>query len=107
MTEADIEGVIAVQASLIAALDAGDVSAIEAQTATLSRLLSAMRSSGAVTGVSHGRVEHALRQSDAARTRVNYLADRNRQKLDRLAERRGARRPATYNSAGRFAVFRG
>jgi hypothetical protein len=107
MTETDIEGVIAAQAALIAALDAGDVAAIEGTTTTLSRLLSAIRSSGAPTGVRHDRVDHALRQTDAARARVNYLADRNRQRLDRLAERRGARRPSTYNSAGRFAVFGG
>ena len=107
MTETDIEGVIAGQAALIAALDAGDVAAIEAATASLSRLLSVVRASGAVIGVRHDRVDHALRQTEAARTRVNYLADRNRQRLDRLAERRGVRRPTTYNSAGRFAVFGG
>jgi hypothetical protein len=107
MTETDIEGVIAAQAALIAALDAGDVAAIEGTTTTLSRLLLAIRSSGAPAGVRHDRVDHALRQTDAARARVNYLADRNRQRLDRLAERRGARRPSTYNSTGRFAVFGG
>lgn len=106
MTETDIEGVIAAQAALIAALDAGDVAVIEATTATLSRLLSGVRSSGAVTGVRRDRVDHALRQTEAARTRVNYLADRTRQRLDRLAERQGARRPSTYNSAGRFAISR-
>ncbi len=107
MTETDIEGIIAAQAALIAALDAGDVASIEATTATLSRMLSAVQSSGAATRIRHDRVDHALRQTDAARTRVNYLADRNRQRLDRLAERRGAQRPSTYNAAGRFAVFGG
>jgi hypothetical protein len=107
MTGSDIEGVITAQATLIAAIDAGDVAAIEAATAALSRMLSAVRASGAVADVSRDRVDHALKQTEAARTRVNYLADRTRQRLDRLAEIRGNRRPATYNSAGRFAVFGG
>lgn len=104
MTDADIESVIVAQAALIAALDAGDVIGIERATAALSRVLVAAKAGGAVAGVTRPRVDHALKQSDAARTRVNYLADRTRQRIDRLAERRGVKRPATYTSSGRFAV---
>jgi hypothetical protein len=107
VTGTDVDRVIAAQAALIAALDASDVAAIEAATTTLSGLLTALRSSGAVVGAPRERVDHALRQSDAARTRINYLADRTRQRLDRLAERRGGRRPATYDSLGRLAGFKG
>ncbi len=107
MTDADIEQVIDAQAALIAALDAGDVAAIEQATASLSQLLSAMKSGGPVVTVRTKRVDHALKQTDAARTRVNFLADRTRQRLDRLAQRRGGQRPPTYNAAGRFALYRG
>ena len=107
MTGADIEGVIVAQSALIAALDAGDVGTIETATAALSQLLTAVRKNGAMVEVSRDRVEHAVRQTEAARTRVNYLADRTRQRLDRLAERRGLRRSATYNATGNLAVFRG
>jgi len=107
VTDIDVDRVIAAQASLIAALDAGDVAAIEVATTALSNMLTALRAGGAVVDASRERVDHALRQSDAARTRVNFLADRTRQRLDRLAERRGGRRPATYNSLGRLAAFKG
>ncbi len=108
MTENDIEAVIEAHTALIAALDAGDIGAIEATTAALSRLLLVARARGGVAaGTNPDRLGHALRQTEAARVRVNYLADRTRQRLDRLAERRGVRRPSTYNSAGRFAVFSG
>jgi hypothetical protein len=107
VTGTDVDRVIAAQAALIAALDSGDVAAIEAATTTLSGVLTALRSSGAVAGTSRERVDHALRQSDAARTRVNFLADRTRQRLDRLAERRGGRRPTTYDSLGRLAALKG
>jgi hypothetical protein len=103
VTDADIDNVISAQAALIAALDAGDVAAIETMTATLSQLLAAMRGSGAVANVRRERVDHALKQTEAARTRVNYLADRNRGRLDRLTIVRGGRTAVTYNTAGRLA----
>ncbi len=104
MTAADIENVIAGQAALIAALDAGDVVGIETTTASLSRLLASAKGGETGSGVIPGRVDHALKQADAARTRVNYLADRTRQRIDRLAERRGLARPATYTATGRYAL---
>lgn len=107
MTGTDVDRVITAQAALIGALDTGDVAAIEAATRTLSGVLTALRSTGAVVGASRERVDYALRQSDAARTRVNYLADHTRQRIDRLAERRGGRRSATYDSLGRLAAFKG
>jgi hypothetical protein len=105
MNATDIDGLIAAQGSLIAALDVGDVGAIEAATAAMSRVLAVMRADGAVNCVARDRVDHALKQSDAARTRVNYLADSTRQKLDRLGERRGVPRPPTYNATGRLAIL--
>lgn len=107
MKETDIERLIAAQDSLIAAIDAGDIAAVEVATAAMSGLLAMMRGHGTVGRVERARVDYALKQTEAARTRVNYLADRTRQKLDRMAERRGNQRPPTYTATGRFAIFRG
>jgi hypothetical protein len=104
VTEGDVEAIIAAQAALIAALDAGDVAAVEATTATLSRLLAAARSGGAAVAVRRDRIDHALKQATAARTRVNYLADRTRARLDRLSAAHGGRPATTYNATGRMAI---
>jgi ethanolamine utilization protein EutA (predicted chaperonin) len=107
VTQPDVEMVIAGQAALIAALDAGDVAAIEAATATLGTVLAALRARGVVGDEAGDRIDYALRQSDAARTRVNYLADRTRQRLDRLAARRGVTQSPVYTTRGRLSVFGG
>ncbi|MEP6786685.1 MAG: hypothetical protein ABI898_13250 [Sphingomonadales bacterium] len=106
MDDDQIEAVIAAQGALIAALDAGDVCAIEAATRDLAAVIDSVRRSGGVraTGNTRARVDHALKQGDAARMRVNYLADRNRQRADRLTTRRGGGRAATYTAAGRYAA---
>ena len=82
---ATIEGVIACQSRLLAALDARAVEAIENETAALARLLAALK--GAPSEPS--RIEHARKQTEAARIRVNVLSDWTRQRIDRLAELRG------------------
>lgn len=105
MGSSDVEAVIAAQAALIAALDGGNVEAIEQTTAALSGLLVKIRAEGAVHDIDRHRVDHALKQSDAARTRVNFLADRNRERIDRLAARRGIERRETYTKRGRLAIF--
>lgn len=107
MAHPHIAGVVAAQTALIDALDGGDVAAIEAATTAVSQAVLRMRACGVVSGISRDELSYALKQSEAARTRVNFLADRTRQRLDRLAERRGVRHAATYNSAGVFAVFKG
>lgn len=106
MGDDQIEAVIAAQGALIAALDAGDVGAIEAATRNLSAVIDSVRRAATVHATSNtrARVDHALKQGDAARMRVNYLADRNRQRADRLTTQRGGGRAATYTAAGRFAA---
>ena len=101
MTASDIETLIAAQASLIAALDSGEVVAIEATTAALSNIVARLGASGVVANVNRDRVDHALRQSEAARSRVNYLADRTKRRAEYINERRGKRLTATYNASGR------
>ncbi len=105
MGSSDVEAVIAAQAALIAALDGGDVAMIERATAALSETLDAVRGKGGVHDVGRHRVDHALAQSEAARMRVNFMADRTRQRLDRLAARRGVRTRDTYTKRGLLAVF--
>lgn len=82
----DIESVIACQDRLIAALDARDVDGLEAATVELDRALDRLQDHGAVYEQEGCQLDYALRQSTAARIRVNVLADWNRQKIDRIAE---------------------
>ena len=89
------------QAMLIAALDAGDVDAIEAASASLSAAAKELR--GHRGGVDRSLLELGLKQADAARIRVNYLTAWNRQKIDRLAEYRGQSSPHIYARAARNA----
>lgn len=96
----EIEAIVELQAELIAALDARDVESIERATRSLADALEKMRRRSAV--VSGGqemrdKVSYALKQSDAAKTRVNFLAVKNREKMEQLAE---LRRPATGNVYG-------
>lgn len=97
-----LEHVIACQDRLIGALDARDGPAIEVATVELADALSALDAEGAFYGVETNRIEHAQRQAEAARIRVNMLSDWTRQRIDRLAEiRSGA--PPTYSNLGNFA----
>ena len=105
MTQDVIEVVIVSQNALIVALDTGDVGAIEEATQALSNAIQHARS-GSSIDASKGsdRISYALKQTEAARIRVNYLADRNRQKIDDLARRRGVGRTLTYAASGKFVV---
>lgn len=100
MRASDIEAVITAQSVLIDALDAGEVLRIEAATAALADLIARAKADDVGKGLDRTRVDHALRQGEAARTRVNFLADRTRQKRERLAEIRGIARPAVYGANG-------
>ncbi len=101
-----IDAVIDAQAELIAALDLGDVIAIEAATATLLQQLAGLRAADLGGAQANESIGYALKQTEAARIRINYLADRTRQRLDHLATRRGAKPSNLYTMTGRMAVFR-
>ncbi len=83
--DASLDDVIACQARLLEALDARAVDTVEIETKTLARLLSSL-SDGSM---SREGLELALKQTEAARIRVNIMADWTRQRIDRLAELRG------------------
>jgi hypothetical protein len=83
---------------LIAALDSRNASAIEAATRTLADAVAAVRAqdSWRENGGVRDRLSHALKQTDAARIRINYLSDWTRQRIDSIAELRGAGLTQTY-----------
>jgi hypothetical protein len=103
MTMGGIDALISCQDALIAALDARDAAGIEKATADLAAAVQAVKAQDVWRTATGGRekVDHAIRQSDAARIRVNYMADWTRQRIDQLNElRRGA--PAmTYGMPGK------
>jgi cell division protein ZapA (FtsZ GTPase activity inhibitor) len=76
---------IDLQKRLIDSMDRQDVAALEQATIDLSRHLASMSNKGPVAG-DHALLDAlncALRQNDALKARVRFLADRNRQKIDR------------------------
>jgi hypothetical protein len=86
MSEAALDNVIQAQKKLIAALDAQDVDAISAASEELAALLDVLRVDGAWYATSSARykIEFALKQTNAARMRVNYLSNWTRQKIEML-----------------------
>jgi hypothetical protein len=100
MTNARVESLITAQATLIAALDTRDASAIEAATRALADAVAAVRAQDTwrESGGARDRLSHALKQTDAARIRINYLADWTRQRIDSIAELRGGASAQTYAS---------
>ena len=98
MTAARIEDLITAQAALIAALDTRDAAAIEATTRAVADAVGAVRAQDSWRegeGV-RDRIGHALKQSDAARIRINYMSDWTRQRIDSIAELRGSVPATTY-----------
>ncbi len=80
-----IETLIATEQALIAALDADDVAGIAAHSAGIAEAIDAIRA----TPVDPARAEEAMRLADAARVRINLLADTTAQRLTRLAAATG------------------
>ena len=91
MSEAAVDRVIASSEAFIAALDAHDIEAIESALPAFGDSIRQLKSSGGWQRSPElsARLARALALADAARTRVRYLADGNRQKLDLLATAAG------------------
>ena len=100
MTAAVIDQVIAAQTALIAALDARDAEAIERATAALHQAIGAMRGQDVWRdgGDVRSRIGHALKQSDAARIRINTMSEWTRQRIDGIARLRGMEPAHTYSN---------
>ncbi len=93
-----VESIIAIQATLMEAFDSRDIARIEATTKDLARALEQVRQRGAILADDKLRTDlsYALKQTEALKTRVNYLALRNREKIEKLAQMRGAAMPHVY-----------
>lgn len=96
MTPSDpLKNVIAAQSSLIAALDARSPDDIVAATTRLAETIALLNEHNA-SRQDAAKIDHAMRQSNAALTRVHILSDWNRQRIDRLAELRGQKPRIAY-----------
>lgn len=104
MSAAALDGLIASEEGLIAALDGGDAAAIEAALLAFRYALEEVKAAGGWREAPRivERITHALQLADAARIRTNYLADRTRRQLDRLARPRAATRATAYGRDGRL-----
>lgn len=104
MPAAALDGLIAFEEALIAALDAGDLGGLEQAVHGLRGALSDL----AAVGGWHAhpelkiRLSQALRLAEAAGGRVNYLADDNRRRIDRFAAIAGQPRAQAYGRTGRL-----
>jgi hypothetical protein len=93
MTASAIELLIEAQSDLIAALDSGNVAAIEDSTQAMAAAVEKVRAQDAWRDTADlPKLDYAMKQSQAARMRINYLSDWTRQKIDRLFEIRGGAR---------------
>jgi len=90
--------IIEVQARLMDAIDARDVARIEQTTKDLARAIEQVRHRGAIVAGEKLKADlgHALKQTEALKTRVNFMALRNREKMEKLDQMRGAAMPHTY-----------
>ena len=100
MSEAAVDRLIASSEAFIAALDAHDIEAIECALPAFGDSIRQLKSFGdwQRSPELSARLAKALSLADAARTRVRYLADSNRQRIDLLAIAAGRFdcTPATY-----------
>jgi hypothetical protein len=98
----DIGSVVDLQDRLIRALDSRDVFAIEATSQLLSEAVAVLAQGGAIQGSASeiNNLNHALKQNEALKSRVNFLADRNRQKIDKLARLRSGLSNDRYERPG-------
>ena len=106
MTTAPLEALIAEQKALIAALDGDDVEGIARATASVGDALLRINALKPrfVTNDAKALAQEAMALTDAARVRVNVLADMTQRRLARLATATGkGKATQTYGRSGRMA----
>lgn len=105
MSEGALRQLSEAQAALIAALDAQDVDAIETANAAVAEAVEEVRKAGRWQDRPGGRdaLIEVLRRAEAARGRVNMLADQNHRNLDKLISLAGAPRAAAYGRSGKLS----
>ena len=99
-----LDTLIDCQAALIAALDGGDVSAIEQATSALAVAVGNAQGRGAWRAQNQYRdkIEYGLKQSKAASIRVNCLSHSTRQRIVRLTDLRGGNFLTHYNISKKY-----
>jgi hypothetical protein len=105
VSTAPLEALIREQKALIAALDSDDVDGISHHTAGVDEALVRIRALSPRFGSAEAKalVEEAMTLADAARVRINVLADMTSRRLARLAVATGKANPnQTYGRSGRF-----
>ena len=105
MSRAALQRLTDAQSALLAALDAGDVAAIEDANAMIREAVNVAHATGAWKARPELRADvlRTLQQADGARGRINVLLDQNRSRLDRLAALSGNPRTSAYRRDGRIA----
>ena len=105
MSLASLEMLVNAQRLLVAALDADDVEAIGRHTAAVEQALVPVRafSSQDLGAAARQLASEAMALTEAARVRVNVLADRTSRRITRLAVATGKGNAApTYGRTGRM-----
>jgi hypothetical protein len=92
MNELALDSLIECQRALLAALDARDAGAIEVASAALLAAVEVTKAADIWDNHAGAKpkLDYALKQIDAAQTRVNFLADWTCQKIEKLSDLRGA-----------------
>jgi hypothetical protein len=104
VSEAALQELKEAQAALIAALDSNDVEAIDTANAALAEAIEQVRVAGGWRerpGLRDDLV-HILKVAEAARGRVNALADQNRRDLEKLINLAGVPRAVAYRRSGKL-----
>lgn len=102
MSEAALQQLSDAQAALIAALGTHDLDAIEAANIAMVAAVNDVRAAGGWLDRPHLRADvvQILQTADAARGRVNLLADSNRRNLDKLISLVAPQRTTPYGRNG-------
>lgn len=102
VSDAALDALIVAEQTLLDTLDGTDAVAILHATTDLALALRPLQQQGAVVvgADTRRRLQHALRLAEAARARVNILADLTQQRLSALRERQTRGNVATYAAHG-------
>lgn len=105
MSLASLDRLEICQETLIQALDANDVEAVEGAVANLHDAVNEVKAAGGWRDQTAVRVRarRVLALIEAARIRVNFLTDQNRQRIEQLAALRGHIQAGAYGRDGLIA----
>lgn len=105
MSEIVLDRLTGAAEGLIDALDKGNAQSVEEATRRFTDAIDAVRAVGGwhASPTIVEKLQHAMKLADAARARINYLADINRRRFDMLCKAAGLDAPANaYDRRGRM-----